>query len=249
MKIRPRVVARELPPRTRRIQKKGDGPAGGGGTTSAHAENTPGVLVIVCLMRNYLRARGEYLTKLSIELAKWELPPRTRRIPHNLAILAFQAGTTSAHAENTMFLKIAQSCAGNYLRARGEYPTTLCRKPGRKELPPRTRRIPSKYLLQWRETGTTSAHAENTGTGYVITDTAGNYLRARGEYFFAGDAEGGTWELPPRTRRIQKFLPVHHVGGGTTSAHAENTFTSTICCAWSGNYLRARGEYVGSQVG
>ena len=81
-----------------------------------------------------------------------------------------------------MFLKIAQSCAGNYLRARGEYPTTLCRKPGRKELPPRTRRIPSKYLLQWRETGTTSAHAENTGTGYVITDTAGNYLRARGEY-------------------------------------------------------------------
>ena len=204
MKIRPRVVARELPPRTRRIQKKGDGPAGGGGTTSAHAENTPGVLVIVCLMRNYLRARGEYLTKLSIELAKWELPPRTRRIPHNLAILAFQAGTTSAHAENTMFLKIAQSCAGNYLRARGEYPTTLCRKPGRKELPPRTRRI-HRHPIPLRDiNGTTSAHAENTENRVERQGQNRNYLRARGEYREKSRTRRFEEELPPRTRRIPR---------------------------------------------
>ena len=53
-------------------------------------------------MRNYLRVRGEYLRGIAPAPHPWELPPRARRIPHNLAILTLQTGTTSACAENTL---------------------------------------------------------------------------------------------------------------------------------------------------
>ena len=51
------------------------------GTTSAHAENTRGVI--------------------STSISKAELPPRTRRIRRESLRFGGFAGTTSAHAENT----------------------------------------------------------------------------------------------------------------------------------------------------
>ena len=54
----------------------------GGGTTSAHAENTLEIQRLLLLAWNYLRARGEYFTPMSA----------TQK----------EAGTTSAHAENTL---------------------------------------------------------------------------------------------------------------------------------------------------
>ena len=51
-----------------------------------------------------------------------ELPPRTRRIRHSFGDWFGEGGTTSAHAENTVF-RWWRLCPGrNYLRARGEYP-------------------------------------------------------------------------------------------------------------------------------
>ena len=72
----------------------------------------------------------------------------------------------------------------------------------------------------------------------------GNYLRARGEYCRKLQAWHRTVELPPRTRRIRPRLPARIIAHGTTSAHAENTFQVAADGCHSGNYLRARGEYM-----
>ena len=53
------------------------------------------------LLRNYLRARGEYLMVAKLTGGAWELPPRTRRIPFAVIVKLLIVGTTSAHAENT----------------------------------------------------------------------------------------------------------------------------------------------------
>ena len=50
----------------------------------------------------------------------------------------------------------------NYLRARGEYPLIDTSGDAPKELPPRTRRILTHFLIEAQAHGTTSAHAENT---------------------------------------------------------------------------------------
>ena len=72
-----------------------------------------------------------------------------------------------------------------------------------RELPPRTRRIQSFRRSVALRCGTTSAHAENTTSRERASTHAGNYLRARGEYTASTTMTSHTWELPPRTRRIQ----------------------------------------------
>ena len=74
-------VNRELPPRTRRIRSCGTNEDGGGGTTSAYAENTISPPQAWSRLWNYLRVRGEYSSDKSSGLSGLELPPRTRRIP------------------------------------------------------------------------------------------------------------------------------------------------------------------------
>ena len=71
--------------------------------------------------------------------------------------------------------------------------------------------------------GTTSACAENTDTGAWCVYTMRNYLRVRGEYWFAVWGTIAMWELPPRARRIHEKRREHFLHGGTTSACAENT--------------------------
>ena len=71
------------------------------GTTSAHAENTPGAHGRATHARNYLRMRGEYCAAALGEYAGMELPPRTRRIRKPPRRKTNQDGTTSAYAENT----------------------------------------------------------------------------------------------------------------------------------------------------
>ena len=192
----------ELPPRTRRILFTIDVVAVTIGTTSAHAENTPGGVGWEARPGNYLRARGEYPEQDSIPAHWWELPPRTRRIlvldPTDFKLM----GTTSAHAENTSAPPTARNHPRNYLRARGEY-TTTDRKGGRSmELPPRTRRIRKCSFRHNGNRGTTSAHAENTPPTPHDPPSQGNYLRARGEYYRHFRTLFHRWELPPRTRRI-----------------------------------------------
>ena len=111
------------------------------------------------------------------------------------------------------------------------------------ELPPRTRRIPEDEAEEGEEEGTTSAHAENTQWGRILPEHQGNYLRARGEYPYRGGTFFLSLELPPRTRRIHGRAGAILGAKGTTSAHAENTSRFWIQPAFSGNYLRARGEY------
>ena len=72
------------------------------------------------------------------------------------------------------------------------------------ELPPRTRRILMLQLQLAMETGTTSAHAENTELLRISCPRTRNYLRARGEY--------------------SSQVALHRPDLGTTSAHAENTW-------------------------
>ena len=91
----------ELPPRTRRILQLDNIPTVPLGTTSAYAENTGIIRVIVSPRRNYLRVRGEYMPRQSRFGRAAELPPRTRRILRARAHARPGCGTTSAYAENT----------------------------------------------------------------------------------------------------------------------------------------------------
>ena len=55
---------KELPPRARRIRVTHVTRLTSVGTTSACAENTPGILPLSTHNRNYLRVRGEYCLSL-----------------------------------------------------------------------------------------------------------------------------------------------------------------------------------------
>ena len=70
----------ELPPRARRIHFQHNQPGTASGTTSACAENTSGSGATSGHPRNYLRVRGEYKRSIKPSRARWELPPRARRI-------------------------------------------------------------------------------------------------------------------------------------------------------------------------
>ena len=98
-KILTRIM--ELPPRARRILSRVDDLAVAVGTTSACAENTQGEGSRLAIRRNYLRVRGEYLSRLRGRTPHWELPPRARRIHPGCRRTVFPIGTTSACAENT----------------------------------------------------------------------------------------------------------------------------------------------------
>ena len=58
--------------------------------------------------------------------------------------------------------------------------------------------------------------------------------------------ESLNWELPPRARRIPSLSLWHYLGMGTTSACAENTLGTGRPEIPTRNYLRVRGEYVGT---
>ena len=70
------------------------------------------------------------------------------------------------------------------------------------ELPPRARRILATTVSHRKNSGTTSACAENT-TGLIVPGLGfGNYLRVRGEYCEREFRHVYDLELPPRARRI-----------------------------------------------
>ena len=152
----------ELPPRARRIPDEGGFTLDSGGTTSACAENTWSKNLLMRLIRNYLRVRGEYHQNPTLVDEIAELPPRARRIPGSYCPCYRTRRTTSACAENTCeSINFAES-RRNYLRVRGEYPQNCYETTGSEELPPRARRILAHLQLQGTCLGTTSACAENT---------------------------------------------------------------------------------------
>ena len=167
--------------------------------------------------------RGEYRSQREVPRATWELPPRARRI-HTAAVgVATLGGTTSACAENTFDGECEGGFDGNYLRVRGEYCAWRFGVGGPWELPPRARRIPSFKSCRSTLGGTTSACAENTVLGGLVSAGLGNYLRVRGEYALLRSSDRVYSELPPRARRIQSTDSTRTVAPGTTSACAENT--------------------------
>ena len=152
-------------------------------------------------------------------------------------------GTTSAYAENTVLCPVVVLGPGNYLRVRGEYLAVGWPLDGRKELPPRARRILELDDTATDDDGTTSACAENTAPSSALTDPNWNYLRVRGEYESFGEFAHQITELPPRARRIQYRSSALRCHVGTTSACAENTRRKRLWLLAARNYLRVRGEY------
>ena len=86
--------------------------------------------------------RGEYFTQFTEDCFRKELPPRARRIPYPNGITGKEWGTTSACAENTKLIMLANPFNRNYLRVRGEYNQVVGCLIYCWELPPRARRIP-----------------------------------------------------------------------------------------------------------
>ena len=157
----------ELPPRARRIPAWLLFGAPRCGTTSACAENTLETSVLLNLVGNYLRVRGEYKVPPNEYMPWSELPPRARRIPWGSTDVNARPGTTSACAENTPLLRLPAPPSWNYLRVRGEYKARYYAWPSYWELPPRARRIRRHNLHQSVYSGTTSACAENTETSHA----------------------------------------------------------------------------------
>ena len=158
----PAPVFRELPPRARRILKRGFARLGQYGTTSACAENTQAQCMLLIERRNYLRVRGEYHVIGSGRMLNTELPPRARRIHAQMLQIRIRVGTTSACAENTKTSIRTPPKVWNYLRVRGEYGAPRFEPCGSLELPPRARRILAISITVCIFDGTTSACAENT---------------------------------------------------------------------------------------
>ena len=233
----------ELPPRARRIQAGTQTIHLAPGTTSACAENTLLRFRGWRICRNYLRVRGEYLTNSTEFLKSMELPPRARRIHVPVDSVGVVFGTTSACAENTLFLKKLEPGWWNYLRVRGEYRTKAHNMAKRTELPPRARRIRGRVPPIDQIQGTTSACAENTPAHVTAAQVCRNYLRVRGEYHLPRSIKLNDAELPPRARRILRRPRSTQRLNGTTSACAENTRASHWPSAQHWNYLRVRGEY------
>ena len=177
-----RTLHRELPPRARRIHDVPAIPLGPRGTTSACAENTGVRVDLVDHSRNYLRVRGEYRHCYLLAYLCPELPPRARRIQTLQKISFVYQGTTSACAENTLFLILPFLLIRNYLRVRGEYKRKRFSREHDWELPPRARRIPLGDRKRNVPIGTTSACAENTSKSLAVAHMVWNYLRVRGEY-------------------------------------------------------------------
>ena len=218
-----RLAMWELPPRARRIHPTRLSTGITGGTTSACAENTWSKNLLMRLIRNYLRVRGEYHQNPTLVDEIAELPPRARRIPGSYCPCYRTRRTTSACAENTPGGAEGLVRGWNYLRVRGEYPFTpwLANKP--MELPPRARRIRHRRHAGRHRHGTTSACAENTAPKRHGARYPGNYLRVRGEYRHPRFRETINPELPPRARRILDEKVSAIQDKGTTSACAENT--------------------------
>ena len=152
----------ELPPRARRIRLSAIAISSGLGTTSACAENTAINGDYGGKLGNYLRVRGEYFSTCASKMFSMELPPRARRIPHQIDKNTLCLGTTSACAENTLPTRESARCAWNYLRVRGEYRWLRVAPRPTWELPPRARRIRCAAFGDSVSHGTTSACAENT---------------------------------------------------------------------------------------
>ena len=95
--------------------------------------------------RNYLRVRGEYSSAVKNAAASLELPPRARRIHLLDFVVQIFDGTTSACAENTALTGCFSTNSRNYLRVRGEYTEVLNQLAEKEELPPRARRILTRY--------------------------------------------------------------------------------------------------------
>ena len=68
----------------------------------------------------------------------------------------------------------------------------------------------------------------------------------RGEYNDRWLIQYSPVELPPHARRIQALNRAAVMGGGTTSACAENTGNQFPAVKYQWNYLRMRGEYAKS---
>ena len=126
---------------------------------------------------------------------------------------------------------------------RGEYKPPAEDRAWHPELPPRARRILRACAMVSSALGTTSACAENTDELIVTWHGHRNYLRVRGEYQWNPPHHPHLGELPPRARRIRRFLLFLQGKAGTTSAYAENTSASLFIKSRTWNYLRVRGEY------
>ena len=84
-------------------------------------------MVVLGVLGNYLRVRGEYCVLMFTIPCLSELPPRARRIRLGVGCAPKPHGTTSACAENTSPASTLPAKKRNYLRVRGEYQAHISR--------------------------------------------------------------------------------------------------------------------------
>ncbi|VFB06054.1 Uncharacterised protein [Corynebacterium striatum] len=113
-----------------------------------------------------------------------------------------------------------------------------------REIPPRARRRASQWPLLRIITGNTSACAEKSRSHLEDAESAGKYLRVRGEESIAPGEPDSHEEIPPRARRRAGLWVGAAHDFGNTSACAEKRAISMVPWCVARKYLRVRGEEI-----
>ena len=232
-----------LPPPTRGIHPSMYSPPSLIGSTPAHAGNTACACASVLPPQVYPRPRGEYTAIAARAVHARGLPPPTRGIRPATRRATHHVGSTPAHAGNTSRRDACICRTAVYPRPRGEYSRATISARCARGLPPPTRGIHSRNSLPTAGSGSTPAHAGNTGSKGWAARLTTVYPRPRGEYWICRVSVDLPSGLPPPTRGIHAFAGARGIYAGSTPAHAGNTFPSAPLPCQRAVYPRPRGEY------
>ena len=173
------------------------------------------------------------------------LPPPTRGILPTSLRHCRARRSTPAHAGNTHCALPPLFVFEVYPRPRGEYINIGWFARYARGLPPPTRGILGRVFCYMDGSGSTPAHAGNTGHYRNAAQPVQVYPRPRGEYRRTRTACRGSGGLPPPTRGIRMQVRPLALHQGSTPAHAGNTRASPTSSSRLPVYPRPRGEYPG----
>ena len=238
----PRIVLEQgSPPRVRSRPRRRGRLVAGHGITSACAEQTQRVVVLVHLVGDHLRVCGADEVGVNPTVSELGSPPRVRSRPVVRFVQVVAEGITSACAEQTSTTCDKGTQTGDHLRVCGADKTTPQPLVPPVGSPPRVRSRPAGSVsapMPWR---ITSACAEQTAFTVAGAALLGDHLRVCGADCYADKHTNVNPGSPPRVRsRLERGLEPsgHH---GITSACAEQTHTSSASGEPASDHLRVCG--------
>ncbi len=196
-----KIVARVVPPPTRRCTSAHDGVFAIAKGSSAHAEMHRPRRACCHAGRRFLRPRGDAPRPLKEALPRCSVPPPTRRCTSTGRGAHTQVAGSSAHAEMHRLRDGRAVSRHGFLRPRGDAPCPKTLGIGARKVPPPTRRCTARSPIACGQRVGSSAHAEMHPIGAIRVLVAEGFLRPRGDAPLSRVARGSAAGVPPPTRR------------------------------------------------